>query len=156
MEEAKIATSLEEFNPGQILSQSQKEGVQGSHSCEQTFDEKELQKLPFLKTNEILKEAEPEPSGSQGNSKFTTFADEFDIDDVKVFNPKMTSQGHMSYTFNGFDKSGGFRNVDKRYSELLDFYQWVKERYQGLLIPMFPPKKMFGNKDSRFVEERRH
>lgn len=104
---------------------------------------------------EILKEPDVDQNPSGSNSKFTTFAEVFDLDDVKVFNPKMTSQGHMTYTFNGFDKAGGFRNVDKRYSEFFDFYQWIKDRYQGLFVPVFPPKKMFGNKDAKFIEERR-
>lgn len=46
-------------------------------------------------------------------------------------------------------------NVYRRYSEFYDFHAKLKKRYPLLITFDFPPKKSIGNKDNKFVEERR-
>jgi hypothetical protein len=80
---------------------------------------------------------------------------EIDMEKVTVTNPRLTLQNNICYSFSGFDNKGYFKDIEKRYSETYEFYKWIRENYWGLCIPIFPPKKIIGNKDAAFIEERR-
>jgi len=63
-------------------------------------------------------------------------------------------QGHIKYTVTGEDASGAFEEV-RRYKEFFALRNVLLQRWPGVYIPAIPEKKMVGNKDDDFVEERR-
>lgn len=77
------------------------------------------------------------------------------LNKVKVDNPTFKANGKIYYTISGYDKDGFFEKIEKRYSDFSDLHDWLSKRYFGLYIPEIPPKKAIGNKDSKFIEERR-
>lgn len=77
------------------------------------------------------------------------------LERIKVENPKETLQGSTSYTIQGYDKLGMFSNVEKRYNDFFLLHEYLTFRYQGLYVPEIPPKKSFGKKEPKFIEERR-
>lgn len=71
----------------------------------------------------------------------------------RVFNPVKVS-GHIKYTVSGVDADGPFEEA-RRFSEFYALYQALTARWPGVYIPAIPEKKAIGNKDDKFVEERR-
>lgn len=74
---------------------------------------------------------------------------------VKVENPTFKANGKIYYSISGYDKDGYFYNVEKRYNDFKTLHDWLSWRFLGLYVPEVPPKKAIGNKDSKFIEERR-
>ena len=74
---------------------------------------------------------------------------------MKVSDPKANPSGTFFYKIQGYDAKGYFINVLKRYNDFYELHDWLSFRFEGLYIPEIPPKKAIGNKDSKFVEERR-
>ena len=70
-----------------------------------------------------------------------------------VTNP-MKIQGHIKYTVKGVAEEGSFEQV-RRYSEFFALRNMLCLRWPGIYIPAIPEKKRIGNKDDKFVEERR-
>ena len=71
--------------------------------------------------------------------------------------PQIKDDRSGKYTiFNvkGSDQEGLFQ-VERRYSDFAHFRQALVQRWPGCYIPPIPSKKMFGNLDLKFVEERR-
>ena len=52
------------------------------------------------------------------------------------------------------EEEGRTRTLVKRYRQILEFYEKVREDY-GKNTPKFPSKKLVGNTNSQFVEKRR-
>ena len=70
-----------------------------------------------------------------------------------MFNPIKVS-GHIKYTVSGVDSDGPFEET-RRFSEFYALREALASRWPGVYIPAIPEKKMMGNKDDKFVEERR-
>ena len=71
----------------------------------------------------------------------------------RVYNPIKVS-GHIKYTVSGVDADGPFEET-RRFSEFFALRETLASRWPGVYIPAIPEKKMMGNKDDKFVEERR-
>ncbi len=62
--------------------------------------------------------------------------------------------GHIKYTVSAIDSEGPFEEA-RRYSEFYALREALAARWPGVYIPAIPEKKLMGNKDDKFVEERR-
>jgi len=71
----------------------------------------------------------------------------------RVYYPIKVS-GHIKYTVSGVDSDGPFEET-RRFSEFFALREALATRWPGVYIPAIPEKKMMGNKDDKFVEERR-
>jgi len=72
---------------------------------------------------------------------------------IRVEDPKLLD-GKIYYTVKAFDKVGQY-TCEKRYNDFFLLHEWLVQRYEGLYIPDIPPKRAMGNKDNKFIEERR-
>lgn len=75
---------------------------------------------------------------------------------VKLFsvtNP-MKAGGHIKYTVSGVDMDGPFEDV-RRFRDFFALKNGLTQRWPGIFIPALPEKKLVGNNDDKFVEERR-
>lgn len=70
-----------------------------------------------------------------------------------MYNPVKVS-GHIKYTVSAIDQDGPFEE-SRRYSEFFALREALAARWPGVYIPAIPEKKLMGNKDDKFVEERR-
>lgn len=70
-----------------------------------------------------------------------------------MYNPVKIS-GHIKYTVSAIDSDGPFEE-SRRYSEFYALREALAQRWPGVYIPAIPEKKLMGNKDDKFVEERR-
>lgn len=70
-----------------------------------------------------------------------------------VLNP-VKIQSHIIYTVTGVDQDGDFE-TKRRYKEFFALRNTLLARWPGVYIPAIPEKKVIGNKDDTFVEERR-
>lgn len=76
---------------------------------------------------------------------------------VKLFtvtNP-IKSAGHIKYTVTGVDIDGNFEEV-RRFRDFFALKNGLTFRWPGIYIPALPEKKLVGNIDEKFVEERRN
>jgi hypothetical protein len=60
----------------------------------------------------------------------------------------------VKYKVKGTDKYGDFES-QRRYKDFFALRNALFSRWPGCYIPPIPPKKAVGNKDIKFVEERR-
>jgi sorting nexin-29 len=58
------------------------------------------------------------------------------------------------YKCKGTDFKGLWEG-DRRYNEFFLLYVKLEGRWPGVPLPMLPPKKSMGNKDIKFINERR-
>ena len=79
---------------------------------------------------------------------------QIDMNKVRVKNPH-DRQGVTVYEISGYDKMGFFESKIKRYRDFSSLHEMLLSNYQGLFIPILPPKKTLGNKETKFLEERR-
>lgn len=70
-----------------------------------------------------------------------------------VSNPIKTG-GHIRYQVSGVDSEGPFEEV-RRFSDFFALKNALAQRWPGIYIPALPEKKLVGNNDDKFVEERR-
>jgi len=75
-------------------------------------------------------------------------------DAFKVKNPH-NHQGHTAYDCEGVDKAGPWHG-QRRYNEFFKLNEKLELRWPGLPLPILPPKKAIGNKDAKFINERRY
>ena len=75
-------------------------------------------------------------------------------DNEKFFVSDPTKGKHVSYTVKGSDSFGDFEG-SRRYKDFLALRNSLISKWPGCFIPPIPPKKAIGNKDAKFVEERR-
>lgn len=88
--------------------------------------------------NEAAEDDQPEDPRVQ---KFTV------TDPVKV-------GGHTKYTVTGIDDEGEFKE-SRRFREFHALSIVLRTRWPGCYVPAIPEKKMVGNNDSQFIEDRR-
>lgn len=62
---------------------------------------------------------------------------------------------HVSYTVKGIDNDGSFEG-SRRYNDFFHFRNALVTRWPGVYFPPIPPKKKVGNKEHKFLEERRY
>lgn len=60
---------------------------------------------------------------------------------------------HTTYTIAGIDDEGPFEGA-RRYNDFHALRDHLARNWPGVYIPPIPPKKMTGNKDESFVEDR--
>ncbi len=94
----------------------------------------------------------------EGGNASSGIEDDFEKEDPKsaqfrVYNPVKVS-GHIKYTVSGVDQDGPFEEA-RRFSEFFALKEALTVRWPGVYIPAIPEKKLMGNKDDKFVEERR-
>ena len=58
------------------------------------------------------------------------------------------------YSCKGVDKQGAWEGI-RRYNEFHKLHDKLGDRWPGIPIPCLPPKKAIGNKDVKFINERR-
>ena len=65
--------------------------------------------------------------------------------------------GHVEYTINISCENDSSINIEfkDRYSRLKDLHEAFKKEANSLNFPKFPPKKLFGNLDEKFLLERK-
>jgi sorting nexin-1/2 len=81
---------------------------------------------------------------------------------VNVVNPEVRGTNkYVVYTLKGEDKNGnsilniGSFETTRRYSDFDQIKNVMLVRWPGCYIPSLPSKKVMGNMDAQFVEERR-
>lgn len=62
---------------------------------------------------------------------------------------------HVSYTVKGIDDDGPFEG-SRRYNDFYFLRNALVSRWPGVYFPPIPPKKKVGNKEHKFLEERRY
>jgi len=62
--------------------------------------------------------------------------------------------GHIVYTCKGSDAQGLWEG-ERRFNEFFKLHEKLEQRWPGIPIPCLPPKKAIGNKDVKFINERR-
>lgn len=65
--------------------------------------------------------------------------------------------GHVEYIINLICEKDSSINVEfkERYSNLKDLHESLKKEANSINFPKFPPKKLFGNLDEKFLNERK-
>lgn len=76
------------------------------------------------------------------------------VKQFSVSNPVKQS-GHIKYTVTGVDSEGAFEEV-RRFRDFFALKNALMQRWPGIYIPALPEKKLVGNNDDKFVEERRN
>jgi sorting nexin-1/2 len=62
---------------------------------------------------------------------------------------------HVTYTVRGYDGDGPFEGA-KRYNDFFHLRSALIMRWPGVYVPPIPPRKAIGNKEDKFLEERKH
>jgi sorting nexin-1/2 len=62
--------------------------------------------------------------------------------------------GHTKYIVNGVDSEGPFEE-QRRFKHFFALKNALTHRWPGIYIPALPEKKLVGNNDNKFIEERR-
>eukprot|EP00344_Euplotes_crassus_P011608 CAMPEP_0197005584 /NCGR_PEP_ID=MMETSP1380-20130617/30092_1 /TAXON_ID=5936 /ORGANISM="Euplotes crassus, Strain CT5" /LENGTH=402 /DNA_ID=CAMNT_0042424773 /DNA_START=9 /DNA_END=1217 /DNA_ORIENTATION=+ len=62
---------------------------------------------------------------------------------------------HVTYTVRGYDDDGPFEGA-RRYNDFFNLRAALLTRWPGVYIPPISPKKALGNKDDKFLDERKH
>jgi sorting nexin-1/2 len=84
----------------------------------------------------------------------TIVVDDPRVKKFMVMNPQKIGD-HIKYTVSGVDEDGEFTG-ERRFREFYAMEQQIRIRWPGCYVPSIPEKKMFSEKDEKFVEERRH
>ena len=67
----------------------------------------------------------------------------------------MLNGRYVVYMITGEDKEGFFTG-NRRYNEFFVLRQMLTLNFPGVFVPAVPGKKMVGNKDFKFILERRY
>ena len=62
--------------------------------------------------------------------------------------------GHIEYQCKGTDDQGVWEG-DRRFNQFFKLVEKLDQRWPGVPVPVLPPKKAIGNKDLKFINERR-
>lgn len=76
-----------------------------------------------------------------------------DPSSFEVIDPIVGS--HVTYTVKGYDDEGPFEGT-RRYNDFFKLRNTLLSRIPGIYIPPIPPKKALGNKNDKFLEERKY
>lgn len=71
-----------------------------------------------------------------------------------VIKPHMEG-GHIKYTCKGVDAIGAWEG-SRRFNEFFILREKLEQRWPGVAIPALPPKKATGNKEVKFINQRRY
>ena len=69
--------------------------------------------------------------------------------------PTLLNGKYVVYKVSGVDERGPFEG-NRRYNEFFLLRQVIVANWPGIYIPSTPSKKLVGNKDVRFIIERRY
>lgn len=69
--------------------------------------------------------------------------------------PSLLNGKYVVYKVTGSDRMGSFEG-NRRYNEFFLLRQVIVANWPGIYIPSTPSKKLVGNKDVRFIIERRY
>ena len=69
--------------------------------------------------------------------------------------PSLLNGKYVVYKVMGEDQNGSFEG-NRRYNEFFLLRQVIVANWPGIYIPSTPSKKLVGNKDVRFIIERRY
>ena len=69
--------------------------------------------------------------------------------------PTLLNGRYVVYKVTGEDKKGVFEG-NRRYNEFHLLRQVIRANWPGIYIPSLPAKKVIGNKDVKFIIERRY
>ena len=74
-----------------------------------------------------------------------------------IFKKYEDISGYIEYTINLSCENDSSINIDfrDRFSRLKDLHEAFRKEADSLNFPKFPPKKLFGNKEEKFLAERR-
>ena len=70
--------------------------------------------------------------------------------------PSLLSGKYMVYLTTGIDTKGVPFQGNRRYNEFFHLREMLKHAWPGIYIPSIPSKKYVGNKDAKFIVERRY
>ncbi|CAG9315762.1 unnamed protein product [Blepharisma stoltei] len=75
---------------------------------------------------------------------------------ISIFNPTIKEgfRKYVIYTISGLDLQGTFEAY-RRYKDFIRLRTLLVQHWPGCFIPHIPPKKMLGNLQSNFIEQRR-
>lgn len=90
--------------------------------------------------------------GAMEKQQIPTIYDDENFD-FKVVKPQLHGS-HIVYHVQGVDKQGPWDGV-RRFNHFYSLYEALQKRFPGLLIPKLPPKKAIGNKEVKFIYERK-
>lgn len=62
--------------------------------------------------------------------------------------------GHVTYMVRGYDEDGPFEG-SRRYNDFFNLRAAIITRWPGVYCPPIPPKKALGNKEDKFLEDRK-
>lgn len=77
------------------------------------------------------------------------------VEQFGVKNPSLINNNYVTYSIYGVDKIGMFEGV-RRYNEFHLIRQRMNDGWIGIYVPNLPPKKAVGNKDIKFIVERKY
>lgn len=69
--------------------------------------------------------------------------------------PTLLNGKYVVYKVSGVDSHGPFEG-NRRYNEFFLLRQVIVANWPGIYVPSTPSKKLVGNKDVRFIIERRY
>lgn len=74
-----------------------------------------------------------------------------------IFKNFEITQGHVEYIINLISEKDSTINVEfkERYSNLKELHESLRKEANSINFPKFPPKKLFGNLDEKFLNERK-
>ena len=73
--------------------------------------------------------------------------------EFKVVKPQLHGS-HIVYHVQGVDKQGSWEGT-RRYNHFFCLYEALQKRWPGIVIPKLPSKKAIGNKEVKFIYERK-
>jgi len=104
----------------------------------------------------------PTPSAPPANSVYSQaefkaeIKDGFEVGQVSVSEPEMRGTGLSKYhAYKIIAANSGVDHVFRRYRDFVWLRTILVKLYPGLFVPPLPPKKIIGNQDTLFVNERR-
>lgn len=74
----------------------------------------------------------------------------------KVGQPSLLKEKYVVYMTKGVDQSGYRWEANRRYNEFFSLKECQGRMWPGLFIPYMPSKKLIGNRDVKFIIERRY
>ena len=89
------------------------------------------------------------------NFRIRQFAEDRAHSEFGLLDPSLLNGKYVVYKVTGTDSSGSFEG-NRRYNEFFLLRQVIVANWPGIYIPSTPSKKLVGNKDVRFIIERRY
>ena len=113
----------------------------------------ETEERKVSENNEGAGKEAPEDGDGEVYNQANSVLEEGNEEEHTCTNPQMKS-GHIEYTCKGSDSQGNWE-ADRRFNQFYKLVEQLEKRWPGIPIPTLPPKKAIGNKDLKFINERR-